>query len=356
LKPVVRRLRITPASVILFVIILGVGLIARNVLGRSTRVLGWLAAAAIVAALLHPFVTALSRWVPRAVALLIVVVLALVSIGGLAYATVADVSREGTKLREAAPAAARNIEESERFGEAARDFGLTERVTDFVDALPGRITGSASNPLSAASRGIAYVAGIVLTIFLMLYGPRMVEGAVGQIGDETRRANTMRILTNGYRRWWRYVALTLGRGVVAGAFAYLICHLAGLPGAFLLSLAVGVFALVPYVGVLVGSLPIVLLAVGLDPSAPRAVVLFAVFLAYQLAEAFLVQPRVDAHSIRIGPAISFLVAMVAFELYGIGGALYGLAVTVFVVAVLDELAPTDADTVDLAELERPIEQ
>jgi predicted PurR-regulated permease PerM len=342
--------------VILFAVILGVGLIARNVVGRSTRVLGWLAAAAIVAALLYPFVAALSRWVPRAVALLIVIVVTLVSVGALAYAIIDDVSREGTKLKQAAPAAARNIEQSERFGEAARDFGLSQRVSDFVDALPGRITGSASNPLSAASRGIAYVAGVVLTIFLMLYGPRMVEGAMGQIGDETRRANTRRILTNGYRRWWRYVALTLGRGLVAAAFAYLICHLAGLPGAFLLSLAVGVFALVPYVGVLVGSLPIVLLAVGLDPSAPRAIVLFAVFLAYQLAEAFVVQPRVDANSIRVGPAVSFLVAMVAFELYGIGGALYGLAVAVFAVAVLDELAPTDTDTVDLAELERPIEQ
>ena len=346
----------TPGSVILFALILGAGLVARNVIGRSTRVLGWLLAAAIVAALLHPFVAALSRWIPRALALLVVIVVALVSVGSLAYATVDDVSREATKLRDAAPAAARSIEQSARFGQAARDFGLTQRVTDFVDALPGRITGSATNPLSAASRGIAYVAGVVLTVFLMLYGPRMVEGAVGQLTDETRRANAMRIVTNGYRRWWLYVVLTLGRALVAGAFAFLICHLAGLPGALLLSLVVGVFALVPYVGVLVGSVPIVLLAVGLDPSAPRAIVLFGVFVGYQLAEAFVVQPRVDVRSIRIGPVVSFLVAMVAFELYGIGGALYGLAVAVFVVAVLDELAPTDADTVDLAELERPIEQ
>jgi predicted PurR-regulated permease PerM len=355
-EPVARRLRFTPASIILFVIILGVGLVARNVISQSTRVLGWLGAAAIVAALLHPFVAALSRRVPRAVALLVVVVVALVSFGGLAYATVDDLSREATKLKQAAPDAARSIEQSERFGEAARDFGLTERVTEFVDALPGRITGSAANPLSAASRGIAYVAGIVLAIFLMLYGPRTVDGAARQIGDETRRANALRIITNGYRRWWLYVVLSVGRSLVAGLFAFLICHLAGLPAAFLLSLAVGVFALIPYVGVLVGSLPIVLLAVGIDPSAPRAIVLFGVFLAYQLAEAFVVQPRVDERTIRIGPAISLLVAMVAFELYGIGGALYGLAAAVFVVAVLDEVAPTDADAVDLAELERPIDQ
>ncbi len=352
-----RKLRITPASVIVFVLLLGLGLITRNVLERSTRVLGWLGAAAVAAALLHPLVAALSRRIPRALALATVVVVALVSVGGLAYATVDDISREATKLKEAAPDAARRIEQSERFGDAARDFGLTERVTELVEALPGRITGSSSNVLqSTASRGVAYLAGVVLTIFLLLYGPRLVDAGLRQLADDTKRANARRILASGYRRWWLYVALTVGRGLVAGLFAFLICHLAGLPAAFLLALVVGVFALLPYIGVLVGSLPIVLIAVGIDPSAPRAAVLFGVFLAYQLAEAFLVQPRLDRRTIHIGPAVPFLVAMVAFELYGIGGALYGMAAAVFVVAVLDELAPTDADAVDLAELERPIAQ
>ena len=60
-------------------------------------------------------------------------------------------------------------------------------------------------------------------------------------------------------------------------------------------------------------------------------------------------------SIRIGPVLPLLVAMVAFELYGLGGALYGIAVAVFVASVGDELAPTDADTVDLGELEKPLQ-
>jgi hypothetical protein len=72
------------------------------------------------------------------------------------------------------------------------------------------------------------------------------------------------------------------------------------------------------------------------------------------AEAFGVQPRLDRRTLHVGPAVSLLVAMVAFELYGIGVALYGLAAVVFVMAVLDELATTDADANDLAELERPI--
>jgi predicted PurR-regulated permease PerM len=351
------RLRVTAGSVVVFVIVLGLGLVARNVIGSSVRVLGWLAAAAIVAALLHPMVAGLSRSLPRAVALLMVIVVTIAVLGGLAYATVDDLRREATKLQEAAPDAARSIERSARFGTAAREFGLTDRVTELVQELPTRVTGGSADQslTAAATRGFAYVAGIVLTVFLLLYGPRMVEAGLRQIGDETRRANARRMLDRAYARWWRYVALNLVRGLAVGLLGYVACRLIGLPGAFLLGLALGVFSLVPYVGVLIGSLPIVLLALGLEPSSPRFVILLVGFVGYQVLDGFFVQPQLDRRSIRVGPVLPLVVAMVAFELYGLGGALYGMAAAVLVACVLDELAPTDADAVDLGELEKPVQ-
>jgi predicted PurR-regulated permease PerM len=342
---------------VVFVVILGLGLVARNVIASSIRVLGWLLAAAVVTGLLHPAVARLSRVVPRAVALLVVIVVTIAAVGGLAYATVDHLRREANNLQEAAPEAARSIERSERFGDAARKFGLSDRVTDVVKELPSRVTGGSADQsiTAAATRGFAYVAGIVLTVFLLLHGPRMVEAGLRQVADDRRRANARRVLERAYGRWWRYVTLNLARGLGVGVLGYLACRVIGLPGAFLLGLVLGVFSLVPYLGVLIGSLPIVLLALGLEPSSPRFVVLLVGFVGYQLFEAFAVQPRLDRRSIRIGPVLTLVVAMVAFELYGLGGALYGMAVVVFAASVGDELAPTDADTVDLGELEKPLQ-
>jgi predicted PurR-regulated permease PerM len=56
---------------------------------------------------------------------------------------------------------------------------------------------------------------------------------------------------------------------------------------------------------------------------------------------------VNRRSIAVGPAVTVLVAMLGLDLYGIGGALVGFAYSVFVVAVVDELAPTDEHAVDL---------
>jgi predicted PurR-regulated permease PerM len=347
---------VTATSIVVFVVILGLGLVVRNVIASSIRVLGWLAAAAVVAALLHPAVARLSRVVPRAVALITVVLATIAAVGGLAYATIDHLRREATKLQEAAPEAAASIERSARFGDAARQFGLTARVTDLVKQLPSRVTGASGDQsiTAAATRGFAYVAGIVLTVFLLLHGPRLVDAGLRQIADDTRRANAARILRCAYGRWWRYAVLNLGRAVGVGVLGYLACRVIGLPAAFLLALVLGVFSLVPYLGVLIGSLPIVLLALGLEPSSPRFVVLLVAFVGYQVFEAFVVQPQLDRRSIRIGPVLPLVVAMVAFELYGLGGALYGMAIAVFAAAVLDELAPTDADSVDLGELEKPL--
>ena len=194
----------------------------------------------------------------------------------------------------------------------------------------------------------------MLTIFLLLHGPRLVDGGLRQISDDTRRANAARVLARSYDRWWRYVVLNLGRATIVGLVAYLMCRVIGLPGAFVLALVIALFSVIPYLGVLVGSLPIVLLALGLEPSSPRAVVLLVLFVAFQLVEAFIVQPRLDRRSIHIGPVLPLVVGMVAFELYGLGGALYGVAVAVFVVSLMDELAPTDADAVGLSRLEKPL--
>jgi predicted PurR-regulated permease PerM len=43
-----------------------------------------------------------------------------------------------------------------------------------------------------------------------------------------------------------------------------------------------------------------------------------------------------------------VVVVLGVDLYGIGGALVGLALAVFLVAVVDELAPTDDQAVDFS--------
>lgn len=337
----VERLKLSPRSVAVAVAMVAATLVLLRVFLASTRVLGWLAAAVCLSALLHPAVAFLQRRMPRPLAVLFVVALTLGLVGSVVYLGVNGVRRQADFLQDEAPAAARRLEHSKRFGDAAREFQLQKRVRQFVKDLPQRLRGgdTATALRSAASRGVAFLASSVLTLFLLVQGPRLVEAGLGQITDEPRRRRTRRLLTRAYIRSWRYVVLTLGRAVLAGLFAYLVCRWQHVPAPTLLALWVGAWSLVPAMGVVVGAIPVVLLA--LPNSLDRAEAIGFLFVAYQAAEVLLVQRRLEARSMHVGPALTLLAAMAGLELYGAGGLVVSVIVVVFAAAIAHELAPHD---------------
>ena len=312
--------------------IAGLGMIA-----ASTRVIGWIIAAATLAALLTPAVQALGARVPRGLALAIVVIGALLIAGLIGYKVVDDINRQMNELQRALPRAAREIEESERFGEAALDAHLSERVAVFVEELPNRLRGGDVKGAlrSAATRGVAFLATGVLTIFFLIYGPRLLLSFAKQLGA-ARERRIRRVAAGAYVRAWRYVAGSLAMAAMAGLLAYACARALNLPGAAPLALWMAFFDALPVIGVIFGALPLVLLAAATSP-APQTAVVAAVLLGWQVVEILYLQRQVEKVSLHIGPFVTIAVAMVGLELYGIGGALIALVLTVLIAATADEI-------------------
>jgi predicted PurR-regulated permease PerM len=339
--PRLPRLRLSARSAVLAVVLLGATLAVLRLISASGRVLGWIAAATLLAGLLHPAVAMLDRRLHRGAALFLVVFGTLAVAGLIVWAVVDDVVNEVEDLQRAVPRAARELERSERFGRTARDVDLADRADEFVDQLPERLRGgNVQDALrSAATRGVAFLATFVLTIFFLIHGPRLLSAAAAQLPDE-RQEQVRRLGASAYRRAWRYMAGSLGMALAAGLLTYGVAQAAGLPGPAPLALWVALFDLVPLVGVVVGGLPVVLLALADSPA--QAVVVAAVLIGWQLVEAIVLQRRLEARSLHIGPFITVGMAMIGLELYGIGGALAAAALAVLLAALADEMLPTDA--------------
>ena len=158
----------------------------------ARRVLAWALTAIAVAALVQPLVAFFQRFMARGLAVLLVVVLFLGSIGFLAYRIVHEVSAQTKRLQEVAPERAAELE---RDSELLREIKLSDRVERLVDTIPERLRGgtTAEAIRSAANRGVALLAGIVLTLFFVLYGPALVDGAFAQIRNPRRRRRVERI-------------------------------------------------------------------------------------------------------------------------------------------------------------------
>jgi predicted PurR-regulated permease PerM len=329
-------LRLSPVSILRAVAMFALTLAVLAGVSASGRVIGWILAAASLAAFFHPIVDLLDRRMPRALALVAVLVVTVSIVGGIAYAVVDDVTAQVNDLRRALPEAAKDIEQSSRFGETAQDLHLAERAQAFVDELPDRLRGgNVSDAIrSAATRGVAVLITTVLTIFFLIHGPKLVEGALRQV-PEDRRAEVRAAAASAYRRSWAYISGSLAMAVMAGAVAYVAADLVGLPGKAALALWVALFDLLPLVGLLLGSAPIILLA-ATTTSWQKSVVVTLVLVGWQLIEALRLQRDVEIRSLHIGPFVSLVVAFVGLQLYGIGGVFAGLVGAVVLAAVLDE--------------------
>lgn len=316
---------------------LGLTLAGIALVAASVRVIGWLLVAATLAGLLEPAVTGLGRRIPRGLALAVVMLVTLGVAAGVGYLVVDDVNAELSELQDAVPRAAREVERSDRFGEAAREIDFAERAKAFVDELPERLRGGDVQDAvrSAATRGVAFLATGVLTIFFLIHGPRLLNAAIRQMPPH-RQAEARRIGLAVYRRSWHYIAGSLSMAIMAGMVSYACAAAIDAPGKAPLALWMTMLDAVPLLGVVLGGLPLILLA-ATTASWQGTVAVGVLLVGWQAFEALRLQRMVECRSLHLGPFVTIAVAIVGLEVYGIGGALIGLVATVLVAATLDEV-------------------
>ena len=315
-----------------------VGLIVlQRMFVAAHRPLSWAAAAVVAAVLLDPVVDRLAVWLRRGPAVLLTF-LAVGAVGfGTTYLVFDEVQHAVDRLQAVAPDAALVVEEREdRLGELARDFSLGERVTDFVAALDDRVTGSDDLLRSTAGTAPTYLVGAILTIFLMTYGPRIARSALDQDPDEARRARVANIVGPAVSRARGAIVQTTGASVLFGLAIAGVASLLSLPAPSAIGFVAGVFSLLPHVGLVVGTVPLLLLTVGFR-SGTAAIVLTGAVLALQAADSAFLRPFIARRTVAVGLLVPWVVALLGYSIYGIGGAAYGLAYAVTGVAFLDRL-------------------
>jgi predicted PurR-regulated permease PerM len=316
---------------------IALGLALAAVLNDARRSLGWFFAAAVVAVLLDGPVDALARRMRRGLAILLMLIVIAVVAGVVMYGVFNDFSSELRKLERQVPEAAAALEESERFGDLARDLRLAERAEEAVDGLGERLAGEAR--ATAASFG-AYFAGTVLVLFLLAWLPRYIEGALAVIDDEGRRRRMRYLVDTTLRHGRSYLSRAIVVAVGSGTTAFAVARVADLPAPVALGLFVAIFSLIPYLGVMVAAVPMVLLAAGLESSGSAVAVLLAMFVT-QVGAAFAMR-RVQRSTLYVGPGVTLVVGLLGYAVYNIGGALFGIAGAVFALAFVDAVA-TDGD-------------
>ena len=328
-------MRVRPRAVALTVVTVALTLLALRVLESAGRVLGWVAMAAAVAALLTPIVAALSRRIPRGLAIAVVALGTLGVIGGVTYGLVESVVEQTRVLQRAAPERAKELEESGRFSKAAKEARLSERVARIVADVPERLRGGspADAVRSATTRGLAFLAVTVLTVFLVLHGPKLLDGARLQIHDDGWRRRAEQLTNAIEARALAYARGTALTAALSGAYAFVIASAAGVPGPAPLAVWIALWDLVPLIGAAAGAIPVVVLAAIDEPAKGIAVAL--AFMAWQVFEDLVLQRPLERRTVKVGPFLTLAAGMGGLELYGLAGALLAIVAAAIALVVAE---------------------
>ena len=335
-RATVLRAGLTPASAAVLVGAVVTALVLADEFVVAHRTIGWVVACAVVALLIDPVVDGVARVVPRWIAVVAVVLLLIAVVATLVVGLVNDVINSIDELKQNAPVAARSLEQRYSW---AKDLGLGQRVTDFVVDLDRQVRRTTVS--KALGTVPSYLVTGILTLFLLAYGRSYFDGFADQF-DPARRDKIRAVGGEAASRGRRYLLVVLVESILNGLVVGAACWLLGLPAAVSLGFAVGVMTVLPLMGVLVGGIPALLLAFGLSGWGAAAWMLL-VLIALQVVEAAVVRPVVDARTVRVGPTIPIVIGLLGFDLYGVGGAVYGIALAVIGMAALDAVGRERGD-------------
>ena len=122
-----------------------------------------------------------------------------------------------------------------------------------------------------------------------------------------------------------YVTVNVSLALAAGLFTWGVLELLGVDLAVPLAILVGIFDLVPLIGLSIGGLVVAVVAA--LHSFPTALIIWAVaFLIFQQLQDRVVQPMLYGSAVKVNPLVAIVVLLAGAQILGILGALLAIPV------------------------------
>lgn len=306
----------------------------------ATRtVMVWLLASFVLALALNPIVAWILRRLPRlrrGAAVGIVFIVITLFIAWFIYSLVPPLVNESRQLIRHLPEYTDQFLNSS-FGRFLQQYHLVENIKASQSQL-GSFASKAGDSAFTILQGVfssvvAALSIFVITIFMLMEGPRWVE-VFFQTLPRHHRERTRKIANDMYKAVTGYMLGKLIMSLIAAVPTYILLLLLGIPYAISLALIVGIFDLIPLVGATIGA--VIVLIVSLFTSVTAAVIMLVFFLVFQNIENHITQPVIMRHTVQMTSLTVLVAALLGAEVGGILGALLGIPAAACLAILLQE--------------------
>ncbi len=293
------------------------------------RTLSSLAIGTLFALALNPLVDRLKRrtgWHRRTAAAVVLTTFGLIALTVIALITVPTI-REVRDFKDQIPEVVDDLGSLPVVGRRLQEADAKEKVQEWLDAVPERLSVDATpieNAAGAIADGVAAALfTVLLAITLVLDGEHIVNG-VRRLVPERRRAHADHLGRLVYDIIGRYIAGSLLVAALAGTVMLTSSLALGVPLAPLIAVWVAITNPIPQVGGFLGGAVFVLL--GVSQGAVTGLVCLAIFFIYQNLENHVIQPVIIGRAVDLSPPVTMVAALIGVSAGGLIGGLFAIPV------------------------------
>jgi predicted PurR-regulated permease PerM len=318
------------------------GLVELTIRARSVLILVGLAL--FIAAGLEPAVDWLERHrFPRKAAVLTILLAAFALLAGFLAAAIPPLASQATALANHLPQYAHSLQDhNSEVGRLNAKFHVQQRLSSLLStkgsALIGGVLGAGELVLSTAAAMLTI--GVMVIYFL--FGMPRIRLFAYRLAPHSRRPRVILIGDEIFTKVGGYVLGNFLTSVIAGVGTYIWLLIFGVPYPILLSMLVALLDLIPVIGSTVGGAIVSLVA--LTVSIPVAVATLGFYIAYRLAEDYLIVPRIMGRTVQVPAVVSLVAVLIGGTLMGIVGALVAIPAAAAIRLFLQEVVFRRLDT------------
>jgi predicted PurR-regulated permease PerM len=340
--PEARVVKVRPQTIFLVIGITVLVGLALLLVYLAWNVLTWIVIAIFLATALNPAVEYFERrGMKRPWAASLVFALALLVLTGIGFLVIPPLVTQVTDFVNAFPDFVDDVTAGRGpLGWLQDEYQIVDRIREAIERQGvGGVLGLSEPFLdvvrSVLTAVVGFITVIFLTYFMLLEGPRTVQGLLNLV-PESARPRYERVGRDIYRSISGYVTGNLLISLLAGVLATIVLFAVGSEFAIALGLLVAILDLIPLAGATLAAI-VVSTVVFIETDWIRCLIVIAFFIGYQQFENHVVQPLVYGRTVQLSPLAVLCAVLIGAQLAGILGALLAIPVAGSLLAIAREI-------------------
>ncbi|MBU1034337.1 AI-2E family transporter [Patescibacteria group bacterium] len=217
-------------------------------------------------------------------------------------------------------------------------YGLAGNLSAGVASLQEQASHAATGLFATLTGFFGGIVGFVIVLVMAFYMVVQDKEAVRMFYNlvpEKYQDLSARLLAQVETKIGRWLIGQLALSLIIGVAYYIGLLVLDVQGALALSIFAGFTEFIPYLGPILGGIPIVIVA--LSDSVVKALFALGLVVIIQQLENHVIVPRLMQKAVGLNPLISIVALLVGAQLFGIFGALLAIPIATALSVVLSEL-------------------